>query len=326
MVARSLPLWRENERRWNTQLLHPNGALWMAGANDAWEKAAVQELRSAGLAFDVVEAPELQRRYPQMNSAGIRWAIHERDAGFLLARRACQTVVRGFVSEGGQYRELMAQSGPVRSRRMQAVRLSGAEDLTVDRYVFACGPWLGKLFPEEVGDLITPTRQEVLYFGTPAGDARFHQDRFPTWVDNTSDRFYGIPGNEWRGFKIAEDVPGPVFDPTSGDRTPSRAAIDKARRYLAQRFPALKDAPLVESRVCQYEMSADGNLILDRLPQCDNAWVAGGGSGHGFKFGPAVGELMAALVLGKSEVDRQFSLSRFDKTKPPPAPTQRPRT
>ena len=325
MVARSLPQWRKNERRWNTQLLFPNGALWMAGREDAWEKAAVEHLRAAGLDFEVLDASELRSRYPQMNSDGLLWAIHEKEAGFLLARRGCQMVMRGFVAENGCYLEASIEPGEIRKRRMEGIRLSSGGELKVDHYVFACGPWLGKLFPREIGELIASTRQEVHYFGTPAGDSRFHPDFFPAWVDNSADRFYGIPGNEWRGFKIAEDVPGPPFDPTTGDRTPSKGALDKARRFLARRFPALKDAPLVESRVCQYEMSADGHLILDRHPECDNAWFAGGGSGHGYKLGPAVGEDMAALVLGKAQVDPQFGLTRFDKKAPPEA-GKRPRT
>ena len=113
---------------------------------------------------------------------------------------------------------------------------------------------------------------------------------------------------------MAEDTPGKAFDPTNGERTVTVEGLTSIRKYLAYRFPSLKDAPLVESRVCQYEMSPDGGLIVDRHPARDNIWLAGGGSGHGFKLGPAVGEHVAQLVLGKTKVKPEFGLARLSKT------------
>ncbi|MEZ5403376.1 MAG: FAD-dependent oxidoreductase [Bryobacteraceae bacterium] len=298
MVARGLPMWRENERRWGVRLFCPAGAMWMAGADDAYERASAENLKAAGLAFESLDRQQGKRRFPQMDWTGLEWAILERDAGFLLARRACQAVAEGFVAEGGRYE---TGSGGVNAMtRWKA-----------DAYVFACGPWLGELFPDLLSGKLTATRQDVFYFGAPAGDSRFDENHFPAWVDNSEVRYYGIPGNEGRGFKAARDVPGEALDPTRADRTVSGEELEDIRRYLARRFPAMAGAPLVESRVCQYEMSADGDLILDRAPGHDNVWIAGGGSGHGFKLGPAVGERMAALVLGKADVAPQFVLGRF---------------
>jgi glycine/D-amino acid oxidase-like deaminating enzyme len=96
--------------------------------------------------------------------------------------------------------------------------------------------------------------------------------------------------------KIASDNRGPEFDPTQGDRNISRAGLSEAREYLAQRFPALADAPLVDSRVCQYEQTPDSHLIVDRHPAWDNVWIAGGGSGHGFKLAPAVARCLVAAI------------------------------
>ena len=123
--------------------------------------------------------------------------------------------------------------------------------------------------------------------------------------------YYGIPGNLGRGFKIANDTRGPAFDPTIGDRNPSADGARAAREYIGYRFPGLKDAPLLEARVCQYEQSPDGHFILNRHPELDNVWLVGGGSGHGYKHGPAVGEHVARLVLGKAKVDPFFGLARF---------------
>ena len=190
--------------------------------------------------------------------------------------------------------------------------LSDGSKLQADSYIFACGPWLSKIFPDALKNIIQPTRQEVFFFGTPYGDSSFFESNMPVWVDFGKKLWYGIPGADWRGFKVADDTRGVKFDPTTGDRTASKSGISSARKYLAKRFPAMKDAPLLESRVCQYENSPDGHYIIDQHPGAENTWVVGGGSGHGFKLGPALGEFVADRVIGKKEVDPFFALSRFD--------------
>lgn len=274
MVADSVASWRD------VGMLEAVGSLWMAPeGGDAWERASMRNIEACGLKCERLETDELQSRWPHVNWTGIAWTVFEPELGYLHARRACKEVVRRFVAEGGIY-------------------LQQADAPHADATVLACGPWLT--------GLVTPTRQEVFYFGAPPGFPEF-----PAWVDNTPPRHYGIPGNDGRGFKVAMDVPGPEFDPTSGDRTPTSAAIADARDYLAFRFPALRDAPLLESRVCQYEMSGDGHLILGRHPERGDTWVAGGGSGHGFKLAPAVGACMADLVLGRTLERPEFSPERF---------------
>jgi glycine/D-amino acid oxidase-like deaminating enzyme len=314
MAARALKLWKENETRWSLKLFHPTGMLWMAGGDDRFEKAALPHLRDAGLTFEELTTPEAAKRYPQINFEGVKWALFEKDAGYLTARRACEAVLVGFQAEGGEYRELAVESTEIKGGEMQGVRLSDGATLTADAYVFACGPWLGKLFPQVLGGCITPTRQEVFFFGPAGGDTRFFEGGIPVWIDNGPRLFYGIPGNQWRGFKLADDTRGPEFDPTSGERVPTREGIEAARKYLAFRFPALKDAPLSESRVCQYEQSPDGQFIIDRHPQASNVWIVGGGSGHGFKHGPAIGEMVSELVLSGKSADPFFSLSRLSKS------------
>ncbi len=310
-VARSLQLWREYEQVWNRGIFRPIGCLWMVGKDDAYEKAAVPLLRAEGLTVDELPRAEAARRYPQVNFDEVSWVIHEQNAGYLSARLACQAVVETFVKEGGKYRQSAAKPGPVQAGHMQPLGLSDGSTLGGDHFVFACGPWLGALFPDVIGERVTPTRQEAFFFGTEAGDAQFLETRLPAWIDNTGRRFYGIPGNQHRGFKIADDTRGPHFDPTSGDRTASAEGLRAAREYLAFRFPALKNPPLLESRVCQYENSSDEHYIIDRHPLADRVWLVGGGSGHGFKLGPALGEWVSRLVLGEVTVDPFFALSRF---------------
>jgi glycine/D-amino acid oxidase-like deaminating enzyme len=133
------------------------------------------------------------------------------------------------------------------------------------------------------------------------------------WGDHGKRFFYGIPGNDGRGFKVADDTRGGAFDPTNGERVVSQATLKRVREYIAFRFPAMKNAPLVETRVCQYEQTDDSNFVMDRHPRMENVWLLGGGSGHGFKHGPALGETMADLVLKDGEPDAVWRLSRFSK-------------
>jgi sarcosine oxidase len=313
MAARALALWRAHDSLWLRSFFRRTGALWMFGAGDPFERASADALRTHGIPIEELTPTEAARRYPQINFHGIASVLLEPEAGYLLARRACEHIVEGLVAEGGKYRSAAAAT-PVRIESVSAphIVLEGGERVSADHFVFACGPWLATLFPEVIGKLVTATRQEVHYFGTPPGDDRFSEERLPVWMDLREHRqIYGIPGNANRGFKIADDTLGPVFDPTNGDRTVSDGGVAAARKYLAERFPALARAPLVDSEVCQYENTPDSHFIIDRHPGTGNVWIAGGGSGHGYKMGPAVGEMIASLVLGEAEPDPLFALRRF---------------
>jgi glycine/D-amino acid oxidase-like deaminating enzyme len=311
LVARALQLWRENEKKWGKHLYHRTGALWMIQKDDSYEKAALPLLREAGLSFEQLTAADAAKRFPQINFDRVEWAIAEKDAGYLTARRACEAVLEGFQAEGGDYRQVSVDPPAIDGGKLAALVTSDGAKIAADAYVFACGPWLGKVFPDVMGDLIRPTRQEVFFFGAPAGDTRFSDDVMPVWIDHGERLMYGIPGNQWRGFKLADDTRGAAFDPTSGERVVSAEGLQRARDYLGFRFPALKDAPLLESRVCQYENSPDEHFIVDRHPAAASVWLVGGGSGHGFKHGPSLGELVAGNVLGKKPLEPFFSLSRF---------------
>jgi glycine/D-amino acid oxidase-like deaminating enzyme len=318
MAARALKLWRKYERRWKRQFLHRTGVLWMVPANDdAFERGSVEPLRAAKIKFQELSGPKLKKRWPQVNFEGIEWAIFEPDCGYLDARASCQAVVDAFIAAGGKYRQAAVLPDGLEDGALRALALAGGSDIKADRYVFACGPWLGKLFPQTIGDLIQPTKQDIFFFGTPAGDDRFTDAHLPVWGDHRGRFRYGIPGaisgDARRGFKIADDTRGPAFDPTSGERLVSQDTLKDIREYVAFRFPALKNAPLVETRVCQYEQTPDSNFILNRHPQNENVWIVGGGSGHGFKHGPALGEMMADLILKDREPDAFFRLARFKR-------------
>lgn len=284
-----------------------------ATQDDDFERSSLASLGEAGVPYQELSVAEMAKRWPQIYLEGVRWGIYEPDGGFLKARFACQKVMEGFVAEGGEFRQAAALAKGLEDG-FRSVALSDGSKLVADKYVFACGPWLGKLFPDTIGNLIRATKQEVFFFGPPAGDERFSEGNLPVWADHRERFVYGMPASDGRGFKVADDTRGPEFDPTSGDRTVSAEGLNLAREYLGFRFPGMKNAPLIETRVCQYENTPDEHFIIDRHPKAENVWIVGGGSGHGFKHGPALGERMAELVLEEKDPDPLFRLGRFSRS------------
>jgi sarcosine oxidase len=310
MAARALELWREWDRGRDEPTYTRTGVLWMTGKDDSYARQSLPHLRELGLACDVLDRSAASKRWPQIDFDGVDKAYYEHEAGYLLARHACDAVARELVRIGGTYRQVAVSSIAADGKRPD-VRLGDGVRLKEDRYVFACGPWLGRLFPDVIGTRVRSTRQEIFYLGTPAGDGRFVEPRLPVWVDIGKRFMYGIPGNRHRGFKVADDSRGPEFDPTNGDRSPSPKLARAMRAFVARRFPALKDAPVLGAEVCQYENSPDGHFIIDRHPAMPDVWIVGGGSGHGFKMGPALGEILARQIAADAPPDPLFSLGRF---------------
>jgi glycine/D-amino acid oxidase-like deaminating enzyme len=312
MVKRSLELWHAASEQWDRPLLHVSGVLFMRRVGSPISLAGSDFLLTdANVPHEMLSREDMAQRFPQINFRGIESGMYEPTGGYLLARRACQAVVDAFMKEGGEYRTAYVKPGTVSGGRMANVALSGGGTLSADQYVFACGPWLKTMFPDVLGPHLNISRQEMFYFGTPAGDNRYDAGALPAWIDLGDEVWYGVPGGEQRGFKIADDAHGPAHDPSTTERMVSSAGMKSAAEYLGYRFPGLKGAPLTESRVCQYTNTPDGDFIADQHPGARNVWLLGGGSGHGFKHGPALGEIMAAQVLGENTVERTFSLARF---------------
>ena len=312
MAARALKLWAKYERKWKQQLLHRSGVLWMAaGRDDAFERGSVEALRAAKIKYEELSAAQMTKRWPQINFEGIHWGIFEPECGYLEARASCAAVVEAFVAAGGKYQQVAVTADGLESAPLRSITLSDGSRIKAHRFVFACGPWLGGLFPQTVGSLVRATKQDVFFFGAPAGDDRYTDQHLPVWADHRGRFRYGIPGSDRRGFKIADDTRGAEFDPTCGERVVDAGTLKDIREYVEFRFPALRDAPLIETRVCQYEQTPDGHFIIDSHPLSENVWLVGGGSGHGFKHGPAVGEMVAELILKDREPEAVWRLERL---------------
>ncbi|HTC48977.1 MAG TPA: FAD-dependent oxidoreductase [Candidatus Aquilonibacter sp.] len=314
LAARAFKLWGKYENRWKHQLLHRTGVLWMVSSkDDDYERGSLALLREEHIKFQQLSTAQMKKRWPQINFSDVRWGIFESECGYLDARVSCQMVVDAFTGAGGTYRQVAALADGLEDAPLRSLRLSDGSRIRADYYVFACGPWLGKLFPEAVGKNIQPTKQDIFFFGPPARDSRFTDAHLPVWGDHGKRFFYGIPGSDRRGFKVADDTRGAAFDPTNGERVVSPATLKRVREYLSFRFPAMKEAPLIETRVCQYEQTLDSDFIVDRHPHMENVWLLGGGSGHGFKHGPALGEIMAEMILKAGTADERWQLARFSK-------------
>ena len=216
------------------------GVLWMARADNPYSSATEQTLRKTGVPFEIVPNEELARRYPQMR------VMDTRVYGILEPReRSADGAARSGRGSGRRRpaRRGLCQRGDSSRRREGGRRKCGrprARSVRAEQFVFACGPWLPKIFPDLLGPRIYPTRQEVFFFAPPAGDRRFAPPQLPVWIDFADPRGpYGFPDLESRGFKLAFDRHGPPSTRIPAIGVSAAAGLEEARRFLAERFPDL---------------------------------------------------------------------------------------
>ena len=310
----SLPQWQALSAVSGLPILVPCGVVFFSEKEDDYFRGSIEVHQQLGLPIERMDRAELQRRFPMIDFTGIEVGLFEAKFGALMARRSVQTLVDRFVRAGGEYRRGAAL--PVQgSGLLTQVKLQSGESLNADRFVFALGPWLPKIFPDVLGRKIFATRQEVFYFATPPGDRRYLSSSMPGWADfNAGDIFYGFPDLENRGVKFANDKHGVLVDPDTQDRRPTQAAIDEIIAFRDRRFPGLKGAALIGAEVCQYENSSNGDFLIDLHPRLKNVLLVGGGSGHGFKHGPEVGRYAASRLFGAVSEEPRFSLSTKGET------------
>ena len=309
---RALPRWKEIfAQAGRPELFQPTGVLWIAHEQYPFAMDTLTALQNHSIPHERRSFLGLRKHYPQIAFDDNAWGILETESGVLMARRAVQTVVEEGQKIGVQYRAASALA-PFGEGRVSSIMTTHGESIAAGAFVYACGPWLAKLFPDLLGPRIFVSRQEIIFFGVPQGEILFQQQALPTWL-YLKDEFYGMPDLENRGLKVADDHHGAAVDPDTQSRVASVAAVESAREFVARRFPALKHAPVVETRVCQYESTSNGDFLIDQHPEFTNVWLVGGGSGHGFKHGPSVGAYVAARVSGstatENKIEPRFSLA-----------------
>ena len=295
MARRARTLWRELEQESGEDLFVECGLAWFAHREGGWETASEATLAEHGIPvvhLDVAEAADL---YPSFRGDDLAFVLLEPEAGVLRAQRAIRTLVTQAVARGARLKRGRARPDGARVVLDESTRLEG------DAVVWACGAWLASLFGELVP--LTITRQEVLFFD---GGPVWRAPHLPAWVDY--DRAtYGTGDLDALGVKAAIDVEGPRLDPDA-ELSDEPTTESEVRSYLRERFPALESAPLVESRSCRYELTRDTHFIAARHPVHPTVWLVGGGSGHGFKHGPAMAERLAAALAGRESLPARFAL------------------
>jgi glycine/D-amino acid oxidase-like deaminating enzyme/RimJ/RimL family protein N-acetyltransferase len=289
--------WRRVEAETGRDLLAETGLVWFARTADGWEADSLRVCAEAGVPVERLTPDEVAALFP----AGVRtddlaFGLWEPHGGVLRAREATMALADLAVRHGATLRD------GVRARPAGDAVAVGDEILRADRVVWACGPWLRRLHAGGVE--LTVTQQDTCFFAVPPA---WRADRVPAWVDFAG-AAYGAGDLDGMGFKCSSDRQGPEFDPDWDDRVPLGAHITAARETLAYRFPALADAPLAGTRTCQYTTTADTHFLIGPLDG-DRVWLVGGGSGHGFKHGPALGEYVADLLEGRRAPDPRLGLS-----------------
>jgi sarcosine oxidase len=290
---RSRELWRELD----PELFVEVGMVWLAHRRGGWEDESEAVLRELGVPVERLSVGEAAELLPGLAGHDLEFALFEPAAGVLRARDAVRALVDRATSNGA--RLLKAYAVPDGA----AVRVGDGQSLEADRVVWACGAWLPALFPGLVS--LEVTRQDLVFFRPPGPDWR--TPPMPGWVDYDG-AFYGTGDLDGHGVKLAPDVEGPAFDPSSDEREPSGHSVTRAREYARLRFPGLADSPVLSVKACQYELTADTRFIAAPHPGHEAVWIVGGGSGHGFKHAPALAETLAAMLAGDLPPDPLLGL------------------
>jgi glycine/D-amino acid oxidase-like deaminating enzyme len=299
----------EHSARLGLRLFFPTSDLILRPDWDPWLTESRHSWDTLGIAYEVLTPDEVRYRYPQISVDGMSAAVVERDAGVVRARRACEAVAEVFRSRGGRMIIARAEYGRLEGDRLLDLTLSTGQALGGGAFVFACGPWLPKAMPDVMANRLRTPLGHVYYFGTPPGDSRWFFPNCPSYNVPGVTGWPGLPPDN-RGFRVR--IGGrPPEDPDLSVRWIDASYHERARAFLAERFPELRDAPILETRACHYESSVDRNFIVDCHPELENVWIAGGGSAEGFKFGPVIGEYIARRLLGMPTdpaLDEEFRL------------------
>ena len=299
-AVESMRRWREWDAEHAEALLPPvfytTGDLILREERTSYLERSAANWDTLDVPYEFLSPEEVAYRWPWIRFENLGAALYEPGAGVVRARRAIESVAQVFLRDGGAVTLGRASLGERSGRTLLDVALEDGGSIASSTFVFACGPWFPKVFPELMAPRIRTPMGHVYYFATPPGDERWVHPNMPS---------YGVPGvtgwpalgPDYRGFRLRTGG-RPEADPDLSDRWIAAEYHDPARRVLERHFPDLADAAINETRACHYDISATRNFIIDRHPDFDNVWVAGGGSAEAFKSGPVIGEYIARRVMG----------------------------
>jgi sarcosine oxidase len=317
---RAFTLWHQRQDEFKRRLIFDNGVL---SPNEPVEQFEAEKriFTKLKIPFEVLTPDECKKRWPQGGFEGDERSLFEPRAGIVKARGALIAVTEVFTQKGGTYQIAMATPGASEGGKITSLKLADGTTMSTGMAIFACGPWLPTVLPSVLENYIRRTRSEVFYVGSPPGDLSYHWERFPNiWHGGGG---YSLSDVDY-GYKVAPSGPGVLtIDPDHDERIVSPIMWEMARRFVAHRTPGLVNQPIVASRVCNLENSDNEHFIIDTHPEFANVWIAGGGSGHGFKMGPKTGEYLADRVLGIADPAEEKALFALSAHKPIPNQTRR---
>jgi monomeric sarcosine oxidase len=308
MVARSLMLWDELARETGRHLYTETGVLTLGQPDDGHTLPGYEVMRAAGLPVTRLSARGCAARFPQVVPDEFAAITYNPTGGMLHATECCRALVERLRARGGTLREGVRVASVAPEGTGARVTLADGTRLAADVVIVTAGPWVQQVLPE-LHLPVRPTRQQVCYLrGLPP--ETFAVGRFPIFLAGM--RYYGFPlvGADW--LKVGLHDFGATVDPDAG-YPPDDVEMEAIRGYLRRVIPQAADGELVLVDRCMYDVTPDEDFILDRHPGGPGVVIGSGFSGHGFKFGILIGELLAALALGaEPEVPlARFSLSRF---------------
>ena len=311
-AIQAMAMWKQRQAEFGRTLLYPNDRIELA---QEWSPGLTAQrgiFDRLNIPYEVLNRAALRTRYPQMNFDDVEFAFLEKSSSAVIkARESMIRTSEVFQEKGGRFQVARAMPGEAGGRTLKTLALNDGGSLSAGQFVFACGPWSPKVFPKEMGPKVAVRRSEYYYWGVPAGDERFSWPNQPAWHDHVQGG-YGF-GSIERGLKYSPNGGGGgAHDPDTAERLPTAFLIEKGRQYIDHRFPGMRNAPILETRVCQTEGTANTHFVIDKHPDYDNVWIASGGGGHGFKFGPLLGEYIAGRVTespGDPQIDELFKLS-----------------
>ena len=299
LAEAAMSVW-EGWRHEGEPLFHPDGFLLLTRApmrSGGFEHDSFQLLRDRGFPVVRLDGDAAARRFPVLAGAGFVDGYFNPRAGWVDAAQAVAMLAARARTAGVDVRECAAFSSLIEhGSRVAGVRFADGEEHAADIVVMAVGAWTPELLPQ-LSDRIRAVAQPVFYYEAPNAD-RFRTPHFaPFGADIARTGWYGFPATADGVVKVANHGPGMARSPSAGREVPSGAEAG-ARAFLAETLPELARAPLAAAKLCFYCDTFDGDFWIDRDPSREGLVVATGGSGHGFKFAPVLGEIIADVVEG----------------------------
>ena len=298
LVERAAAQWRAWEERFDTTFYHRVGGLSILDSLEPGEPmgASVEFLQGRGAEVEVLSAAEARKRFPQFRLADDEVCVYDRWAGYIESGRAVSFMARLAEDEAVILRENTLVSAIDERPSEVEIGYDGGS-VTFDRAVVAAGAWVGRLLPT-VGDGVEVTHQQMLLI-EPGDPAKFDHGAMPCWgVDPDGDGWYGFPMLREGYVKVSKEPVGDTVD-ADVDRAGTEAFAAQTLAFLRERIPEMAEGRVVGGRSCLYTATPDDHFIVDWAPDHARVLVAGGGSGHGFKFGASIGPVIADALEGK---------------------------